>query len=129
MSSLYQAVILDHAKHPRNCGCLEHANCHGDAKNPTCGDSLSMSIFTEDGVISDIRFQGAGCAISQASASLLTESVKGKPVEAALSLTPDDILALLGVELSPNRLKCALLSLETLKAALSSDSQTPGSAV
>jgi nitrogen fixation protein NifU and related proteins len=129
MSSLYQAVILDHSKHPRNCGVLDHPTHHGDSKNPTCGDSLSMDILTENGIISDIRFQGLGCAISQASASLLSESVKGKPVEAAFALQSADILALLGVELSPNRLKCALLSLETLKKALSSDSQTPGSTV
>jgi len=122
MSSLYQAVILDHAKHPRNCGRLEGADCHGDAKNPTCGDSLSMDIVTEGGLISDIRFTGQGCAISQASASLLTESVKGKPIKAALGLGTNDILTLLGVELSPNRLKCALLSLETLKKSLASDS-------
>jgi len=121
MSSLYQAIILDHSKNPRNCGELEHANRHGDAKNPTCGDSLSMDILTENGIVSDIRFRGQGCAISQASASLLSESVKGKPIETALALGPDDILALLGVELSPNRLKCALLSLETLKKTLASD--------
>ncbi|MEI7750256.1 MAG: SUF system NifU family Fe-S cluster assembly protein [Candidatus Moraniibacteriota bacterium] len=122
MPSLYQAVILDHSKHPRNCGHLEHANHHGEAKNPTCGDSLSMDILTENGIITDIRFTGQGCAISQASASLLSESVKGKPIEAALTLTPEDIVTLLGVELSPNRLKCALLSLETLKQALASGS-------
>ncbi|NTW89883.1 MAG: SUF system NifU family Fe-S cluster assembly protein [Candidatus Moranbacteria bacterium] len=122
MSSLYQAIILDHSKHPRNCGELEHANHHGEAKNPTCGDSLSMDVLTENGLISDIRFQGQGCAISQASASLLTESVKGKRIKAALGLGTDDILALLGVELSPNRLKCALLSLETLKKTLAQDS-------
>jgi nitrogen fixation NifU-like protein len=118
MPSLYQAIILNHSKHPRNCGELAHANHHGEAKNPTCGDSLSMDVITENGLIADIRFTGQGCAISQASASLLTESVKDKPIETVLTLTPDDILALLGVELSPNRLKCALLSLETLKLAL-----------
>ncbi len=122
MSSLYQAIILDHAKNPRNCGHIEHADRHGDAKNPTCGDSLSMDILTENGLISDIRFTGQGCAISQASASLLSESVKGKPIETALNLGTDDILALLSVELSPNRLKCALLSLETLKKTLAQDS-------
>ncbi|NTW13536.1 MAG: SUF system NifU family Fe-S cluster assembly protein [Candidatus Moranbacteria bacterium] len=118
MSSLYQAIILDHSKHPRNCGELEHANHHGEAKNPTCGDSLSMDILTENGIIEDIRFDGAGCAISQASASLLTEAVKEKTIEEALALERDDILALLGVTLTPNRLKCALLALETLKKAL-----------
>jgi nitrogen fixation protein NifU and related proteins len=124
MSSLYQAIILDHSKHPRNCGELPHANRHGDAKNPTCGDSLSMDILTENGLITDIRFQGQGCAISQATASLLSESVKGKPIETARNLGTDDVLALLGVELSPNRLKCALLSLETLKKTLGSEAKS-----
>ncbi|MEI6649893.1 MAG: SUF system NifU family Fe-S cluster assembly protein [Candidatus Moraniibacteriota bacterium] len=122
MSSLYQAVILDHSRHPRNCGIIDYPTHHGEAKNPTCGDSLSIDLLVEDGCISKIRFTGQGCAISQASASILSESIKGKPIEAALALGTDDILALLGVELSPNRLKCALLSLETLKKALAQDS-------
>ncbi|NTW30516.1 MAG: SUF system NifU family Fe-S cluster assembly protein [Candidatus Moranbacteria bacterium] len=118
MSSLYQAVILDHAKHPRNRGVLPDATHRGRAENPTCGDRLSMEVIINDEVIQDIRFDGAGCAISQASASLLTEGVKGKSVEEALALGREDILALLGVTLTPNRLKCALLALETLKKSL-----------
>lgn len=121
MSSLYQAVILDHSRHPRNRGHLDHVSCHADAKNPTCGDSLSMDLLVENGIIKDIRFDGEGCAISQASASLLSESIKGKTVREALAMDTEDVLDLLGVELSPNRLKCALLSLETLKKAAEMD--------
>ncbi|NTW15751.1 MAG: SUF system NifU family Fe-S cluster assembly protein [Candidatus Moranbacteria bacterium] len=124
MSSLYQAIILDHSRHPRNRGHLDHPTRHSEAKNQTCGDSLSADLLIRDGIIEDIRFEGEGCAISQASASLLSEAVKGKPVAAALDMNTDDILALLGVELSPNRLKCALLSLETLKKALTTDKIT-----
>jgi len=118
MSSLYQAVILDHAKYPRNRGELPDATHRGWAENPTCGDRLSADIRVQNGIIEDIRFDGAGCAISQASASLLSEAVKGKSVEEALALDRDDILRLLGVTLTPNRLKCALLALETLKKSL-----------
>ncbi len=123
MSSLYQAVILDHSKHPRNCGLIDHPTHHGESKNPTCGDSLSLDLLIQEDLISEVYFHGQGCAISQAAASLLSEVIKGKPVETALALGPDDILSLLGVELSPNRLKCALLSLETLKKTLASDSE------
>ena len=116
--NLYQDLILDHYRNPRNQGELKNATHRGKALNPTCGDKLEMDIVVENGIITNIGFQGAGCAISQASASLLTEHIKGKKVKEVLSLTPEDILSLLGVTLSPNRLKCGLLSLETLKKAL-----------
>lgn len=117
--SLYQDQILDHYRNPRNFGTLEKATHHAEAKNPTCGDSLCMDIAIQNGTISDVRFSGSGCAISQASASLLTEYVKGETVETARALEPNVVLELLGVTLSPARLKCGLLSLETLKKTLS----------
>lgn len=126
MSSLYQAIILDHAKNPRNRGELADATHRGRAENPTCGDRLSMEVIVNGEVIEDIHFDGAGCAISQAAASLLTEAVKGKPIEEALALGRDDILRLLGVTLTPNRLKCALLALETLQKTLLENSQGSG---
>ncbi len=116
--NLYHDIILDHYRNPHNYGGIKKATHTGDAKNPTCGDSLHMDIFVTNDTIVDVGFTGAGCAISQASASLLTESIKGKTVSEALHLTPDDVLKLLGVTLSPNRLKCGLLSLETLKQTL-----------
>ncbi len=116
--SLYQDRILDHYRNPRNQGAMEGAAYRADARNPACGDSLHMDIAVSHGTISDVRFNGSGCAISQASASLLTEQVKGKRVVEALALEPQSVLELLGVTLSPARLKCGLLSLETLKKAL-----------
>lgn len=116
--SLYQDQILDHYRNPRNFGSLEEPTHRAEAKNPTCGDALHMDITIENGTIADVRFSGSGCAISQASASLLTEYVKGKQAEMALALEPKTVLGLLGVPLSPARLKCGLLSLETLKKTL-----------
>lgn len=116
--TLYQDQILDHYRNPRNFGSLDKPTHVAEVKNPTCGDSLHMDIAVQNGTIADVRFSGSGCAISQASASLLTEYVKGKTVGAAVGLEPKDILELLGVPLSPGRLKCGLLSLETLKKSL-----------
>ncbi len=118
MNDLYQDHILDHYHTPRNFGPLPAADCRAEAHNPTCGDRLAMEIRLKDGLIEDIRFSGAGCAISLASASLLTEAVMGKSKEEALALTPQDVLELLRIPLSPGRLKCGILSLETLKKAL-----------
>lgn len=116
--SLYQDIILDHYRNPRNYGGFSQATHHAETLNPTCGDKLQMDIIVKNDIIRDVRFSGSGCAISQASASLLTEYVKKKPLKVALTLEPKDVLELLGVALSPNRLKCGLLSLETLKKAL-----------
>ncbi len=116
--SLYQDLILDHYRNPRNQGKLAKATHHSEANNPTCGDKLQMDIIVKNDIIEDVRFSGSGCAISQASASLLTEYVKKKSVEETLTITPEDVIDLLGVALSPARLKCGLLSLETLKKTL-----------
>lgn len=118
--SIYQDLILDHYRNPRNQGELKNATHSAEASNPTCGDRLGMQLSVKNGIIQDVKFSGSGCAISQASASLLTETIKGKPVEEALALEPQDVLGLLGVTLSPARLKCGLLSLETLKKTLRS---------
>jgi nitrogen fixation NifU-like protein len=116
--SLYQDLILDHYRNPRNHGSLTRATHRADAANLACGDTLHIDIIVKNDIIEDVKFSGSGCAISQAAASLLTESVKNQPMTKALSLEPKDILELLGVTLSPNRLKCGLLSLETLKKTL-----------
>lgn len=117
--SLYQDLIMDHYRNPRNQGRLAKATHQSEARNPTCGDILQMDIIVKNAMISDVKFSGSGCAISQASASLLTEHVKKKPLALALALTPKDVLDLLGVTLSPARLKCGLLSLEVLNKTLS----------
>lgn len=116
--SIYQDLILDHYRNPRNQGILKDATHSAEAANLSCGDKLHIDIIIKNDIIEDVRFSGSGCAISQASASLLTESVKKMPIKKALVLEPKDILELLGVTLSPTRLKCGLLSLETLKKAL-----------
>jgi nitrogen fixation protein NifU and related proteins len=118
MDSLYKEEILDHYKNPRNYGELEDAGIRVDANNPLCGDRLHMDLAVENGVVRDVRFTGRGCAISQASASMLTEEMVGKPLEELAKLTRQDILDNLGVEISYARMKCALLSLGLLRLAL-----------
>lgn len=116
--SIYQDSILDRYRNPRHRGTLAQATHHGTAHNPTCGDKLQMDIIVKNAMIEDVRFSGAGCVISQVSAELLAEAVKKKSVKKALALEPQKILELLGVTLSPVRMKCALLSWETLQKAL-----------
>jgi len=112
----YREYILDHYKNPRNFGRLEGADISHEEENPLCGDVVGIDLKLRDGVIDDVRFHGRGCAISQASASLLTERVKGMPLADARQLGKDDVLDELGIEISAARLKCALLSLKVLKA-------------
>ncbi|MGK2848520.1 MAG: Fe-S cluster assembly sulfur transfer protein SufU [Minisyncoccota bacterium] len=112
---IYQDRIMDHYRNPRNHGRITQATHRSEARNPTCGDTLQMDIIVKNAIIEDVRFSGTGCAISQASADLLMEYIKKKSVTKALALTPKDMLDILGVTLSPARLKCGLLSLETLQ--------------
>ena len=111
----YREYILDHYKNPRNFGRLEGADISHEEYNPLCGDMVGMDFQLRDGVIEDVRFHGRGCAISQASASLMTERLKGMPLEEARKVSKEDVLDDLGIEISPARLKCALLSLKVLK--------------
>lgn len=118
MEDLYREQILDHYKHPRNFGTLKKANAAASDYIVSCGDQLTIELIVRNNQIQDIRFQGQGCAISIASASMLTEEVKGKSVNDLKTLVKDDILAMLGINPTPTRLKCALLSLEVLHKAL-----------
>ena len=133
LRELYQETIFDHYRQPRNFGPLEGANRKADGYNPLCGDKVTLYLRVEDGVIRDAHFEGSGCAISTASASLMTESLKGKREEEALHLldrfhglvtgtaTPDDLgklAALAGVREFPQRVKCATLAWRTMQAAL-----------
>ena len=111
----YREHILDHYKNPRNFGRLENPDISHEENNPLCGDVVGMDFRLEDGVIEDIRFHGRGCAISQASASLLTERLKGMQLDEAKKISKDDVIGELGIEISPARIKCALLSLKVLK--------------
>ncbi|HTX89753.1 MAG TPA: SUF system NifU family Fe-S cluster assembly protein [Anaerolineales bacterium] len=119
MDDLYRDLIIDHYKNPQYRGHLDPNNIQFEDDNPLCGDHIEVTLrLDETGKVTDGRFEGKGCAISQASADLLIESVIGKPVEEIKKLTKQDLLDLLGIELGPVRLKCALLSLKVLKAGV-----------
>jgi nitrogen fixation NifU-like protein len=118
MDDLYRDYILEHYRRPHNFGVLESPNASFEGANPLCGDRITLMLGIHDGVVDEVAFTGRGCAISQASASLLTDEIRGKPVDELAKLTADDVLDLLGIEISPARLKCALLSLDTLEHAL-----------
>jgi nitrogen fixation NifU-like protein len=111
----YREYILDHYKNPRNHGRLEHPDITHEEDNPLCGDVVGMDFRVKAGVIEDIRFHGRGCAISQASASLLTERLKGMALDEAKKIDKNDVLGELGIQISPARIKCALLPLKVLK--------------
>ncbi|MGB4966315.1 MAG: SUF system NifU family Fe-S cluster assembly protein [Microgenomates group bacterium] len=123
MSSIYQEIILDHYKSPHNYGELSDPSCAIHIDNPSCGDKIHLSGTIKDGILTDVAFTGQGCAISIASSSLLTDYIKGKKVSDLKKLDTSIILELLGIELSPNRLKCALLPLEALGKLLSNVSK------
>ena len=119
MSSVYSEIILDYYRHPRNKGTLEHAQISAKDSNPLCGDIIEMQLeLDKNNSVRDVRFNGQGCAISQASASMLTELVKGKTVDDVRKISKEEILSLIGGQLSAVRLKCALLSLKVLKTGV-----------
>ena len=141
LRELYQEVILDHNKRPRNRGRVSGANRHAEGYNPLCGDMVALTLKTDGDRVSDIAFDGQGCAISTASASMMTEAVKGKSVEEAEAMfrafqkmvtshgedsafedeLGDEIMALSGVRDHPVRIKCATLAWHALHAALTGD--------
>jgi nitrogen fixation NifU-like protein len=123
---LFRENILDHYKNPRNHGTLEHPDITYEDANPLCGDQLRMDFRIKDGRIEAVRFSGHGCSISQASASMLCERIEGQPLEEVKKLSREDVLEMLGIELGPVRLKCALLALKTLKAGVYGVPQWPG---
>ncbi|MBA2520389.1 MAG: SUF system NifU family Fe-S cluster assembly protein [Chloroflexia bacterium] len=116
--SLYRELIMDHSKHPRNKGTLDPHDYSYQDVNPLCGDEIRIDVRVQDDVVSDIKFSGRGCAISQAAASMLTEMVLGQPVAEVKTLAKEDLLEELGVPIGPARMKCALLGLKVLKAGL-----------
>ena len=119
MDDLYREVIIEHYKNPSYRGHLDPHDIQFEDNNPLCGDHIEITLqTTEAGTVKDARFDGHGCAISQASADLLIESIIGKPLEEVKKLSKQDILDMLGIDLGPVRLKCALLSLKVLKAGV-----------
>jgi nitrogen fixation protein NifU and related proteins len=142
LRELYQEVILDHNRRPRNKGRLELSNRHSEGHNPLCGDTVVLTLNTADGRVQEIRFDGEGCAISTASASMMTEAVKGKTIDEAhelfksfqkmvttqedipeANLLGEEIQALAGVREHPVRIKCATLAWHALEAALTGDAK------
>ena len=118
MQNIYRENILDHFKNPRNFGNLAEADAEQIEVNTLCGDEIKVQIKVDGNSIVDIKFSGRGCAISQASASILTEFVKNKSFDDVEKLERGDIIEMLGIPISPIRLKCALLSLYAIKNAL-----------
>ncbi len=118
MDDLYRDYILEHYRRPHNFGVLEAPTASFEGANPLCGDRITMQLTVADGVVTDVGFTGRGCAISQASASLLTDEVKGKALADVVGLGATDLLELLGIEISPARLKCAMLSFDSLQHLL-----------
>ncbi|MDP9184703.1 MAG: SUF system NifU family Fe-S cluster assembly protein [Actinomycetota bacterium] len=143
LDELYKEVILDHYKSPRNKRDLPDASFTCSRNNPLCGDEIEVSLRVDDGVVTEATFQGAGCSISQSSASMMTEAVTGSTVEASLDLAtsfrgmmagdvePDeatfgDLVALKGVVKYPIRIKCAVLAWDVLQEALQGDGAAAG---
>ena len=124
---LYREVILDHYKNPRGHGVIEDADAQAEGMNPLCGDEVTIYVeFADDGeTIDDVKFSGRGCAISQASTSMLMEMVKGRKVQEIAELPKEELLEEIGIPLTPIRLKCALLGLGVLKVALHRAKGTP----
>ena len=118
-TDIYKETILDHYRHPRNFGDLPNANAHARDANNLCGDVIEMQVRVDAERIGDVRFRGQGCAISMATASMLTEFSKGKPVSQVRKLGKDDLIRLLGADPGPARIECALLALDVLKTAIS----------
>jgi nitrogen fixation NifU-like protein len=118
MDDFYKEYILDHYRNPRNFGHLEHPTAVAEDLNPLCGDKIQMELLVgDDGKVADVRFSGKGCAISQASASMLTETLKGKTLEEVAHLSHDVVLENVGIGISPTRMKCAMLGLKVAKSA------------
>jgi nitrogen fixation protein NifU and related proteins len=120
MDDLYRDEILEHYRNPHNFGILDSPTTSKEGANPLCGDRITLMLnIGDDGTVQNVAFTGRGCAISQASASMLTDEIKGKSLDEIAHMGRQTVLDNLGIEISPARMKCAMLSLETLRDATS----------
>lgn len=126
LDDFYRQNILDHYQNPRNWGTLPAPDITAEDANPLCGDRLRMDLTVKEGRIEEVRFTGQGCSISRAAASMLSEAIEGKSVEEVKKIGREDVIEMLGIELGPVRLKCALLALKTLKLGLYGVQGWPG---
>ncbi|MDE0010779.1 MAG: SUF system NifU family Fe-S cluster assembly protein [Candidatus Poribacteria bacterium] len=125
--NIYQEELLDHYENPSNYGTLPNPDISHEEDNPLCGDRIRIDLMVdENDTITEVRFSGHGCTISQAAASMLTEEIEGKTLAEAKQLSKDDILDMIGIPLGPVRLKCALLALKVLKAGAYGITSWPG---
>tara|TARA_Y100000310_G_C20685635_1_gene818757 strand:+ start:3104 stop:3514 length:411 start_codon:yes stop_codon:yes gene_type:complete len=115
---MYQENILDHYKKPHNFGKIDSPTTHHREFNPLCGDEIELFLVIINNIVEDVKFHGQGCAISQASVSMLTDYIKGKPINQLKQLSKEEIFEMVGVELSPVRIKCALLGWDTMKNSI-----------
>ena len=115
MDSIYREQLMEHYKNPHNKGKLTNPTIEETGNNPLCGDEVGLQLIIEGGKITEASFQGDSCAVSTAAASMLTEEIKGKSLEEVKKFTKNDLLDLLGVELTTSRIQCAVLSLDVLK--------------
>lgn len=115
MDDLYKEIILDHYQHPHNHGTIPDADVSYEDSNPLCGDKIRMDMKIQDGVVVDVKFTGKGCAISQATASMLTDEIIGKPLTEIQHIDKQTVLDMIGIPLGPTRVKCALLPLKVVK--------------
>ena len=117
-NEIYTDIILDYYRHPKNFGEIKDAQIKSKDTNPMCGDVVEMCVKINGGCIMDAKFCGKGCAISQAAASMLAENIQGKSLEEVKNVSKEDVVGMLGIELSAMRLKCALLPLKVLKVGV-----------
>ncbi len=123
--SFYQDEIMDHYRNPRNFGCKDcKSNATSELHNPSCGDKIQVRVLVENEVVKDICFEGYGCSLSTASASILTEFVKGKTISDTKQLDADKVVQLLNIDVTPARMKCALLPLEAIQEAIKTNSKS-----